>query len=196
MKNHHHYLSQLFKDIDWSEKAIEATEFDNCTFIGCNFSNTQFLKCKFHECHFINCNLSLIKVAKCSFFDTLFEECKAIGINWTNAAWPNIKLNCPLRFTKCILNDSSFLGLSLQEMSMVECKAHDVDFRDADFTQADFSHTDFTHSLFSKTILKEANFSEAINYDINIFQNDVKRAKFTLPEAMSLLQHLDIELLD
>lgn len=137
-----------------------------------------------------------MSVSKCSFFDTLFEACKAIGIHWTNAAWPNIKLVCPLQFNQCILNDSSFLGLSLREMKMVECKAHDVDFRDADFTQADFSHTDFTHSLFSKTILTEANFAEAINYDINIFQNEVKRAKFTLPEAMNLLQHLDIELLE
>lgn len=196
MKNHHSYLNQHFKEIDWSEKTVEVTEFDNCTFTNCNFSHTRFSQCKFHECHFIHCNLSLITVTKSSFFETVFEESKAIGINWTTAAWPNIKLGSPLRFNKCILNDSSFLNLSLREMIMIECKAHDVDFREADFTQADFSHTDFTNSLFSKTILREANFAEAINYNINIFQNDVKRAKFTLPEAMSLLQHLDIELLD
>lgn len=194
MKKPLSYLSQHFKDLDWSEKNVDSTEFDNCTFSGCNFSHASFTQCKFHECHFIRCNLSLLKVAKCSFFDTFFEETKAIGINWTHAAWPNIKLVSPLRFNKCILNDSSFLGLSLAEMIMTECKAHDVDFRDADFTEADFSHTEFTNSLFNKTILKEANFAEAINYNINIFQNDVKRAKFTLPEAMSLLQHLDIEL--
>lgn len=196
MKSHHHYLNQYFKDIDWSEKTIDFTEFDNCTFSGCNFSHTNFRQCKFHECHFIRCNLSLIKVAKCSFFETLFEESKAIGINWTSAAWPNIKLGSPLRFQKCILNDSSFLSLSLREMIMTECKAHDVDFREADLTQADFSYTDFTNSLFNKTLLTEVNFAEAINYNINIFQNEVKRAKFTLPEAMSLLQHLDIELLN
>jgi fluoroquinolone resistance protein len=196
VKNHHEYLNEHFSEINYSEKSIEATEFDNCTFTGCHFSSTQFIQCKFHECHFLNCNLSLMTVSKCSFFDTLFEGCKAIGINWTTANWPNIKLTCPLQFNQCIVNDSSFIGLSLREMKMVECKAHDVDFREADFTQADFSHTDFTHSLFSKTLLTEANFAEAINYDINIFQNNVKRAKFTLPEAMNLLQHLDIELLE
>lgn len=196
MKNQHDYVNEHFKELDCALETIESTEFDNCTFSGCNFSEAQFIQCKFHECHFINCNLSLITVSKCVFFDTLFEACKAIGINWTNATWPNIKLACPLQFTQCILNDSSFLGLSLREMKMIECKAHDVDFREADFTQADFSHTDFTHSLFNKTILTEANFAEAINYDINIFQNEVKRAKFSLPEAMCLLQHLDIELLN
>lgn len=88
------------------------------------------------------------------------------------------------------------MSLSLREMSMIDCKAHDVDFRDADLTQADFSQSDFTNSLFNQTLLAEANFTDAINYNINVFENNVKRAKFSLPEAMSLLQYLDIELVD
>ncbi|MGE3317997.1 MAG: pentapeptide repeat-containing protein [Candidatus Berkiella sp.] len=196
MKNQHEYTAEHFKELDWSDKIIEVTSFDNCTFSSCNFSNSTFHKCKFHECHFIHCNLSLIKVTKCSFFDTYFEGSKIIGVNWTNANWPTITLSCPLRFNQCILNDCSFMSLSLREMSMIDCKAHDVDFRDADLTQADFSQSDFTNSLFNQTLLAEANFTDAINYNINVFENNVKRAKFSLPEAMSLLQYLDIELVD
>jgi uncharacterized protein YjbI with pentapeptide repeats len=79
---------------------------------------------------------------------------------------------------------------------MSECKAHDVDFREADCTQANFTFTDFYHSLFNKTILKEADFSDSSNYSINVFFNDIKKAKFTLPEAVNLLQSLEIELGD
>ncbi len=190
------YINQNFTHINLSEKEIAAKEFDNCSFTGCNFTSTAFLNCKFYECKFINCNLSMLTVKGCSFFDIVFEETKAIGINWTQAAWSRIKLSSPFRFYKCILNDSSFYGLCLKEIVLVECKAEGVDFRETDCTEADFSYTDFSNSIFSKTDLTRANFSEAINYNIDIFNNKIKQAKFSLPEATSLLNHLDIELTD
>ncbi len=190
------YVSQIFKECDFSEETIKQKEFDNCQFIGCNFSDAAFIKCKFTECLFKNCNLSMVKVNQSAFFDTIFEESKVIGVNWTMASWPNIKLSSPLKFYKCILNDSSFLGLHLSEITMIECKAHDIDLRETNCARANFSHTDFTNSLFNKTVLTEADFSEALNYNINVFFNDIKKAKFTLPEATNLLRCLDIELLD
>lgn len=41
-----------------------------------------------------------------------------------------------------------------------------------------------------------ANFIGARNYAIDPTQNTLKKAKFSLPEAMSLLRSLDIELID
>ena len=79
---------------------------------------------------------------------------------------------------------------------MIECCAHEVDFREADCTKADFSFTDFQNSLFNKTNLTQANFTEAINYNINIFFNQLKKAKFSLPEAQNLLRSLEIELVE
>jgi len=190
------FLNQHFKGVDLSKQKIHAKEFDNCHFIDCNLTEVNFIKCKFSECLFKNCNLSMIKVNGCSFFDVIFEDSKAIGVNWTMAHWPTIKLSAPVKFYKCILNDSSFLGLSLSEMIMTECKAHDVDFREADCAQADFSYTDFTNSLFNKTNLTEANFRGATHYNIDIFLNEIKRAKFSLTEAINLLNSLEIELVE
>lgn len=190
------YLNQTFDTEDFNQQVITEKEFDNCTFKNCNFTEAQLKKCKLIECTFSLCNLSNLHVNQSSFNDVFFEECKMVGINWTKAHWPIIKLSCPLRFNKCILNDSTFLGLSLREMLMTECKAHDVDFREADCFEANFSYTDFTHSLFNKTNLKKADFSESLNYQINVFENDVKGAKFSLPEAVNLLRGLEIEIND
>jgi len=192
----HYYQNLNFKDINLSLKTIEAKEFDNCTFSACNFTETKFQKCKFYECTFNKCNLSLMTVLNSSFFDIVFENSKAIGINWSNAAWPRIKVNSPLQFYKCVLNYSSFFGLCLREIIIVECNAEEVDFREADCTNATFTHTDFTKSLFSKTNLTKADFTEATNYNIDVFLNEIKKAKFSLPEATSLLRSLDIELID
>jgi len=192
----HLYIQENFNRITLTATEINAKEFDNCIFEACNFSESTFLNCKFYECKFINCNLSMIQVNGSSFFDVIFDECKAIGINWTKASWPRIKLCSPFRFNKCVLNHSSFLGLGLKEVVMIECKAKEVDFRDADCTEANFSYTDFANSFFGKTILTKADFSEAINYNIDIFNNVLSKAKFSLPEAVNLLNCMDIELVD
>lgn len=190
------FVEQTFLKLDLPEQHFSGKEFDGCTFDSCHFSDTIFEQCKFYECKFMNCNLSLISVQGSSFFDTTFEECKIVGVNWTRATWPRIKLNSPLHFVKCILNNSSFFGLGLKEISMIECKVKEVDFRESDCTEANFSYSDFEGSLFNKTNLTKADFREAINYQIDIFFNGIKKAKFTLPEAMRLLAGLDIELTD
>jgi len=71
-----------------------------------------------------------------------------------------------------------------------------VDFRDADMHQADFQNSDLRASLFGGTDLREANFEGALNYVIDVYQNDIKQAKFCRDEAIGLLESLDIELLD
>ncbi len=196
IETEHLFVEHKFTQLDLSGHHLIEKEFDGCFFDGCHFSDVIFEQCKFYECRFVNCNLSLASVKGCSFYDTSFEECKVVGVNWTKAAWPRIKLNSPLNFTKCILNNSSFFGLGLKEISMIECKVKEVDFRESDCTEANFTYSDFENSLFNKTNLTQADFREAVNYQIDIFFNNIKKAKFSLPEAMSLLASLDIELTD
>jgi fluoroquinolone resistance protein len=190
------YLSKQLCELDYSSQTIQAKEFDNCTFRGCNFSETSFDRCKFVDCHFVQCNLSNINIDGCRFSDVTFEESKMIGVNWTKASWPGIVLHSPIKFYKCILNDSSFFGTHLQELMIEDCKAHDVDFREANLSEAVFTLTDFSSSLFNNTNLTYADFTDANNYTIDIYNNDIKGAKFCRVEAVSLLESLDIELVD
>jgi uncharacterized protein YjbI with pentapeptide repeats len=86
--------------------------------------------------------------------------------------------------------------MNLREIRIVECLAEDVDFREANLTLADLTYTDFTGSQFLRTNLSNADFLAATNYNISILSNNVKKAKFSLPEAISLLRNLDIDLVD
>lgn len=196
IEDNNKYYSQNFKGLDFSNNSYSDIVFENCTFHGCNFSDAKFYKCKFLESTFNNSNLSNLAVNYTRFVDVNFEECKLIGVNWTTADWPRLNLSSPLAFTQCIINDSSFFGLFLAELTLEHCKAHDVDFRSGNFSKAKFIHTDFTNSLFSKTNLKEADFSEAQNYTIDVFNNEIKGAKFSKYEALSLLDSLEIELVE
>ncbi|MEH6593637.1 MAG: pentapeptide repeat-containing protein [Halioglobus sp.] len=190
------YLSQTFSRLALSEQEVDYREFDGCTFEECDFSKVQFTKCKFIDCEFVKCNLSNANPGFSQFLDVSFIECKMIGVDWTRASWPVYALCSPLTFRKCVINDSSFFGLSMKEMVLEDCKAHDVDFREAEFAEANFSYSDLSHSLFNNTNLAEANFEEATGYDIDIYSNTLKGAKFSRIEAVRLLECLGVELRD
>jgi len=190
------YSAIRFEGLDSSQRKIHGKEFDECTFYECNFSDTEFDQCKFVDCHFLKCNLSVVKIARCKFLDVVFEQCKIIGVDWTTAAWSTLVLHAPIKFYQCTMNDSSFFGLKMEGVVMESCKSHEVDFREGNFSDAKFSHTDFSNSLFGHTNLTGADFTDAINYNIDIHFNEIKRAKFCRYEAVRLLNSLDIELVD
>lgn len=190
------YTSENFKDLDLAGKDLSFKVFDGCEFKDCNFNEAVLDECKFVDCHFSQCNLSLVKIKRCMFSDVFFEGCKVIGVDWTRASWSTYALASPIKFFKSIINDSSFFGLSLEDIEIEECKAHDVDFREGNFSQANFSYTDFTNSLFNNTNLTGASFIEATNYNIDIYFNEITKAKFSRIEAVRLLDGLNVELVD
>jgi len=196
IQNRQEYFSRTFSHYEATGESFNDVVFENCAFESCNFSDTRFYKCKFVDCSFIASNLSNTNIDYSKFFDVSFNSSKLVGIDWTKADWPRFAFTSPIKFNNCIINDSSFFGLNLSELELKHCKALDVDFRSGNFSKANFNFTDFTSSLFMKTNLREANFSEAENYTIDIFNNDIKGAIFSRLEAVRLLECLGIELVD
>jgi uncharacterized protein YjbI with pentapeptide repeats len=190
------YEDETFDGVDFAGTTVDGIRFRDCTFRHCNLSEATLARCRFSDCEFIDCNLSLARLTGSSFDAARFTDCKMVGINWTQAHWPRVRLARALSFHRCVLNDSTFFGLDLGECALVECRALDVDFTDANCTEADFQGTDLRDSVFARTRLAGANFIDACHYRIDIFNNDIKRARFSLPEAVALLDSLDIELRD
>ena len=187
------YTHQKFEHYDGQNQSLSDIEFCGCTFAHCNFSYAEFDNCTFDRCQFIDCNLSTIKPTNSLFEETLFQRCKMIGINWTSAQWPSIQLSTPIEFHKCQLNHSIFFGLVLPNINMEACQIHDVNFSEADFQSSSFIKSDFTGSTFMKTNLSKCDFTDATHYHIDIFNNNITQAKFSLPHATNLLRSLDIE---
>ena len=191
-----YYSDQVFKEVHLEQVHLASNEFHDCTFDRCSFTETTFQSCRFVNCVFQHCDLSLIQVPNCSFAATRFKSSKVIGVNWTQAHGPEARLWDSIRFSKCAISHSTFIGLKLRRIQIQDCVAVDVDFREADLSQADFSGTDLSDSLFLATDLRQADLSRARNYRIDPSQNVVRKAKFSLPEAMSLLYGLDVVLVE
>lgn len=189
------YTEKSFEGLESGGVEFGRAEFRDCSFVKCRFPETTFDTCTFDGCAFRECDLGLAKLPRCSFSGTVFEGCKLLGVNWTEARWAATRLWDPVAFRKCVLDHSTFLGLSLRSISFKDCIAKEVDFREADLSKADFGGTDLEGSLFASTNLTEACLEGAVNYSIDPRFNTLKGAKFSLPEAMSLLSGLGIELI-
>jgi uncharacterized protein YjbI with pentapeptide repeats len=119
--------------------------------------------------------------------DSSFSGSKVIGLDWTKAQ--HIE---GISFDNCQLNYSNFRMLKLKKLKMTGCEAKEADFTEADLSAGDFSNTDFEKSIFFKTNLNAADFTGARNYYIDARVNTLKKAKFSLPEALSLLDGLGV----
>jgi fluoroquinolone resistance protein len=189
-----HYSDQVFKEARLKQPQLTSSEFYDCTFVCCSFAESVFQTCRFVNCIFKQCDLSLIQLPSSVLSAIKMEESKIIGVDWTLADWSSTRLGDPISFYKCDISHSTFIGLSLRGIQIKDCIASNVDFRETDLSQANFADTDLSESLFSHTDLTEADLSRSRNYHIDPGQNVLKRARFSLPEAMSLLYSLDIVL--
>jgi fluoroquinolone resistance protein len=189
-----HHTDQVFKRADSRQASIVSSAFHDCTFDRCCLAEATLQECRFVGCLFRHCDLSLLQVPGCSFTDTRFEGSKVIGVDWTRADWPVVRLGAVIGFSECVISHSTFIGLKLPGIRIEDCVAVDVDFREADLSGAAFAGTDLSGSLFLATNLTGADLSRARNYRIDLTQNVVRKARFALPEAMSLLHSLDIVL--
>ncbi len=187
-------VEQKFVKLDLPNGEHEGKSFEQCKFEACNFSHSQFIRCEFIDCEFVRCDLNLIDVKLCRFTDVVFDECKMLGINWTRVAWPQIELSSPVSFYRCNISDNNFFGLKLANIVIEDCRVSEADFRETDLSGANLAYSDFSGSLFMHTKLNRADFSESVNYSIDIEGNEITDAKFSFPEVVSLLKSLPIEI--
>ncbi len=186
------YQASTFKSLDLRNQHISLIEFDECKFTKCNFKDTTFRGIKFLKCVFQDCDFGMGKFNGCFFAETQFHKCQLIGINWTDLNLQKKQLLRPFDFSNCDLAHSTFIGLVLKRLTITRCVAHDIDFTDADLSQAVFRQTDFLGSRFHQTNLSGADFRGAVNYSISAVENNIKNARFSLPEAINLLNGLGI----
>lgn len=70
----------------------------------------------------------------------------------------------------------------------------DAAFSDCKLARVKFDDCDFAGCQFHQTDLSNADFTSSRNYFMNAETNKLKKTKFSLPEAVSLLANLEIEL--
>jgi uncharacterized protein YjbI with pentapeptide repeats len=188
------YEEETFEGLTALPEEISDSVFLECRFLRCSLAETVFRTCRFPGCTFESCDLSLARIPGCDLTSARFVDSKVIGVDFTAADWHAPRIGGPIAFQRCALDHSTFLGLRLQGATFLESRAREADFREANLARADFRGTDLEGALFTATDLTEADLSAARNYAIAPGENTLRKARFSLPEALSLLHGLDIVL--
>lgn len=181
------YLRERLSKLALSGETLTSLLFEECLFENCSLINCKLVKVRFLNCQFKDCLLSGVVPLDSRFVEVAFRGSKVNAIDWTKTQ--EIR---ELSFQDCQVNFSNFRFLKLPGLKMSRCQVKDSDFVESDLTGADFKYSDLENSLFFKTNLSSADFKGALNYRIDARQNTLKKARFSLPEALVLLDSLDI----
>ena len=179
---------QVFEKYDISQGLDH--EFNDCTFRNCDFSNLQINSAELVDCKFESCNLAMLKLDNTVLNKVKFINCKILGVDFSKCS----KFLFSISFENSILNYSLFHKNDLKSTVFNNCNLQEVSFLETNLTSAKFIECDLTSTVFDGTNLEKADFTTSRNYIINPETNRLKKARFSLPDVIGLLNHLDIEI--
>lgn len=185
-----YFEEEVFNSENISElSSLKGGEFICCEFNDLDLNGLDASGAKFIECKFNNSNLSNLNLLGATLRDVSFGDCKCVGINFSECN--NL---FDLRFKRASLDYTSFVDCSLNSSSFIESSFKEADFSQGTFENCDFSNSNLLGANFSKANMKGSNFSHAINFYIDITNTNLKKCKFTMPEALNLLGPFGIEI--
>jgi uncharacterized protein YjbI with pentapeptide repeats len=174
---------KTFKSESYSITHIQKAEYDNCTFINCDFSDSCISNISFIECEFLDCNFSMVKSKDTILRDVVFDNCKLLGFPFHDCN----PFLLSMSFTKSQLNLSSFFNLKLKSTTFKECKLIQTDFTNTDLSDSKFIDCDLYQAIFDNTKLEKVDFSTSYNLSINPNNNRIRNASFSKENALGLL---------
>ncbi len=183
------YDDVVWSQVDFSSQRLEDTTFSACTFEGCDFSGVALRGTRFEGCRFVECNLSNTVLDHARFDGVALESCKLVGLNFGLAD----TLIFEVSLVKCLLRYVNFSQIRWKKAVVRDCEASESDFRGAQLAGADFRGTKFRGCRFHAADLPQADFTGAEGYDLDLRTENLKKAKFSLPEALNLLAPFDLE---
>ncbi len=74
------------------------------------------------------------------------------------------------------------------------CSLQEADFTETDLTEVSFNECDLQLARFEHTVLEKADLRTSYNYTIDPALNKVRKARFSLPGVLRLLDKYDINI--
>ena len=88
-----------------------ATEYYQCKFVNCNFSNVNLSRITFVDCEFSGCNLSMAELSQVSLQNIKFSDCKLTGLHFEKCK----DFLFAVQFENCNLQLASFHKTKLKK---------------------------------------------------------------------------------
>lgn len=182
--------NQTIKDKSYEGATLKGESFNGYIFLKCKFDKSDFTGTDFFDCIFDHCELNLPSFMNTGLKNVTFKESKLVGADFTKCNTSFLQM----AFEKTLLDMCNFSSMKLKGISFDQCLIRESRFVQTFLQEANFQGCDLEHTLFHQCDLEKADFTGAKNYSIDPAINKIKSAIFSLPEAISLLKNLGIEL--
>jgi uncharacterized protein YjbI with pentapeptide repeats len=163
-----------------------------CAFVDCTLSETSFRGSHLSECRFERCDVSLADFTDTVFQGVVFESCRLTGNHFDTLKTG--ALGIMATFDACDLSYCSFRKMDLTACRFTNCITTDAEFVQCELAGVSFDGTDLNRCTFHGNNLMTADLRGARNYVISPFGNRVTGMRVALPEALSLLSELSVDL--
>lgn len=189
------YVGEIFSEIELSNREFQGVIFEDCRFENCKLQELSFIGCRFIGCFFQHCLLAGLKFREIQAFGNRFEECSLAGINWAELLDTRKREMGFLPFDvllRCEARHCVFYGLDLRKQDFSQCDFSGSYFEECNLSETSFRQARLRGTSFSHNNLRSADFRGAEEYLFSLENNQVQKARFSLPEAVNLLAALGI----
>lgn len=192
MKNRF-YEEKEFTNLSLENELIADTEFRDCVFNECQFTELNLQNVGLHECRFNRCTILNPEIEFSFLQNAEFKNCNLIGISWGILAENRYSILFD-KLENNLLKYNNFIELQLPKSSFSTNEIINSNFEDCNLRGASFSGCQLDDTHFINNQLQTSDFTDAVGYYIDLNSNSLKNAKFSLPEAVHLLDSLDIKI--
>lgn len=182
--------SERIEELDYSRRDLSHGQWDDCSFHSCSFDEAALVSMQINDCVFERCTFILTDLAHATLNQVHFHECTIIGVHFEKTS----ELLFSVTFSGCLLDSITCSGRSFKGGRITDCTIRSSDLFRLDLSHVDFSHSSFQEVAFSACDLSYADFSSASGYSIDPENNRISHMRCSLPEAVSFLRFLDMDI--
>lgn len=183
---------RLIEAFQCEDGIIENTEYSECEFSKCVFANVTLRNAVFSNCVFTDSILRNVTFCESSMLNGTFECCALMGLDWSVLRRHDARLPLLTAIRSCALKYNTFMGMKMDKMDFSDSTLYDCFFQECGLKQTDFRRCDLENTVFQNCNVAKADFRDARKYRINVMNNIITKAKFSLPDAIGLLDGFDI----
>lgn len=186
-----HYDSRRFEGMRY-DSDLKRHEYAECVFERCQFTEMALRDVVFSNCLFADCTFRAVDMSGLRMQNTSLQGCSCIGIDWSDVRRTGRLFPLFKTIRGCTLKFNNFFKMKMPKLSLADSSLLDCAFMECDLSEGVFGNVDFQDTTFQDCDLGKADFRSARNYRINTAANRVRKARFSLPEAVGLLANLDV----
>lgn len=171
--------------------AVEGGTLDvcGCVFERCVFTEMDLKRLSFVDCLFDKCEWSNLRTVSATFQRVVFRNCRMTGVEMMRGALMNTA------FDACMLDYASFSEMKMDRAAFSQCRMRESLWADVKLAKVRFTETDLTRAQWVRTPLAGMDMSSCVIDGWNISLFDLRGAKVTAAQVISLSGLLGVEVI-